>query len=314
MNITSFVKSTVFLQNVTAITMESWLIPMDILMIILTTLVITISCVFLIIIILNKTCHTVIMMLIANTYLSALLFGCCLLGSSVFMFQNDVKQIQDQDSLCNFRGYFIYVSCGLHNYSFLLQAIYRYLTAVYPNRLFWQSRRIQILFICIKWIFCFVYILPILFTNGFTYNVDNQIYQTPLALSFSIIYASTCVYAFPMLLIVLIYFTLVRNVHGMSKRVTAANTLSRAKRELKMVRRIVILVGILLTIGFPYVLFAVISFFTTPPKHHYRIAYIFAETSLVCVLITSYYFTDPLKTSIIKIINRQQNRVIQAVI
>ncbi len=46
----------------------------------------------------------------------------------------------------------------------------------------------------------------------------------------------------PISLIILIYFKLVRYVREMSKNITTANSLARAQRELKMVRRIVILV------------------------------------------------------------------------
>jgi hypothetical protein len=64
----------------------------------------------------------------------------------------------------------------------------------------------------------------------------------------------------PISLIVLIYFKLVRYVREISKHITTANPLVRAQRELKMVRRIVILVIGVTTIGFPYATFVFISF------------------------------------------------------
>ncbi|CAF4769894.1 unnamed protein product, partial [Rotaria sp. Silwood2] len=110
--------------------------------------------------------------------------------------------------------------------------------------------------------------------------------------------------------VMLIYFKLIRYVQDMSKHVIPTNTLYRAQRELKMVRRIVILIMGIVTIGFPYALFIFISFFTTPPKYHFRIAYIFVDTSLAFVMIALFQFTEPLKISIMKRITRQVNVVI----
>ncbi|CAF4755978.1 unnamed protein product, partial [Rotaria sp. Silwood2] len=100
-----------------------------------------------------------------------------------------------------------------------------------------------------------------------------------------------------------------RYVRSMSSLVTPVNTLSRAKRELKMVQRIVILVAILVILGFPFVLFILMSFFTNPPKYHFRIAYLFIDVSLVLVLMALFQFTEPVKASMMKRINRQLNMV-----
>jgi hypothetical protein len=99
----------------------------------------------------------------------------------------------------------------------------------------------------------------------------------------------------------------------MSKRVTPANTLIRAERELKMVRRIVILVIGVTTIGFPYALLIFISFFTHPPKYDFRIAYIFVDVSLAFVMIAILKFTEQLKICIMKRINGQTNMILPAI-
>ncbi len=296
-----------------AIDTESWFIPFDILMIISTTFSVIFALTFLFIIILDKTCHTVPMILVANSCLAELIFGSDVLAMALFTFQNDLKQIQYYDSLCIFRGFFGYVVTVLQNYSYLLQAIYRCITVVYPTRLFYQSAKFQGFLICSTWIFGFVCPIPYLLTNAIQYNVDNQICQLPLGLSFLTIYNVLCVYTIPISLIVLIYFKLVRYVRGMSKRVTVVNTLYRAQRELKMVRRIVILVVGITTIGFPYALFVFLSLFTNPPKYHFRIAYIFVDASLTFVMIAMFQFTEPLKTSIMKKINGRGNAIVPAI-
>jgi hypothetical protein len=169
------------------------------------------------------------------------------------------------------------------------------------------------LLICSTWIFGFICPIPYLLTGAIIYNVNNQICQMPLRLSFLAIYNAFCVYMIPVLLTMLIYFKLVRYVKEMSKRVTIANTLHRAQQELKMVRRIVILIIGIVTIGFPYAFFVFLSFFTTPPKYDFRIAYIFVDGSLAFVMIALFKFTESLKASIIKKMVDRTNMVMPTI-
>lgn len=297
--------------NKSALTIvESWFIPLNIIMIICTILVIILATVFCLIIIFDKTCHTMPMILTINSCIAALIFGCSLLGLSMFTLKNDLKQIQYEDSLCIFRGYIILASAALLNYSNMLQAFYRYITVVYSTRLFWKSVKFQLFFICLTWIFSFAYPFVCVFTGEIIYNVDNQICQVPLKLSFYLLYIANSAYIIPISMIVFIYLKLVRYVKGMSKRVTPANILVRAKRELKMVQRIVILLTILIVVSFPLTLFIFMSFFNSAPKYHFRIIYMCINVSLLLGMIALFLFTDLLKTSLMNRIKRRSNIVV----
>ena len=310
MNSSSYSKSVVLIESSPTVTIiETWFIPCDILMITGTSLSIILSTLFLLIILLKKTCHTVPMMLTANSCLTAVPLGCVLLSFAIFTLENDLKQIQYQDSLCVFRVYISQVSCALYHYSILLQALYRYVTVVYPNRLFWQSVRVQGLAISLTWIFSIIHPFAYIFNNAITYNVDNQICQIPTQLSFPMIYSALCIYIIPVQVIMFIYFKLVRYVQQMSKRVTSVNIMNRARRELKMVQRIVILISMILTFGLPYTVFVFMSFFTSLPKYHFRIAYIFIDVSMALVMMALFQITDPLKASIMKMLNARPNMV-----
>ncbi|CAF4207433.1 unnamed protein product, partial [Rotaria sordida] len=266
--------------NSSRLNIESWFIPIDILNIVCNSLIIGLSLVFLFVLILDKICHTTSMMLTGNTCLSALMCGCCMLSICLNTLKNDLKQIQFQDSLCIFRAYITYVSGALFMNSLLLQAIHRYFTVIYRTRLYFQSIRCQFLIICLTWIFVSLHPMPVVFIGDIHYDGDNQMCQIYLKFSFSTIYISLCSYGIPTSLIIFIYFKLFRYVHKISTRVIHATALFRAKKELKMVQYIVILVVILIILGFPYVLFILISFFTNLPKYHYRIAYLFIHVSL----------------------------------
>lgn len=307
LSVVTVTKPLLSMYNASPVTNETWFIPLDILAIVCIVLVIILAVLYLFIILLDKTCHTVPMMLVANTCLIALLAGCCILNMCVFTIENDLKQRNYQDPLCIFRAYTAYVSCALFNFSFLLQAVYRYVTIVYPTHFGWQSAKIQALLICLVWIFSFTYPLTFMFTNEIAYNVDNQMCQLPFRFSFSIIYVALCAYIIPVLMIMLIYGKLVRYVREMSRRVTPVNTLLRAQKELQMVRRTVIVVTILVILCFPYALFIGISFFTPPPKYHFRIAYIFADVSILSVMLALFQFTDSLKSPLLKRIRNRSN-------
>jgi hypothetical protein len=300
----------IFVNNSATTTVESWFIPLDILASICLILTIILATIFLFLIILDKTCHTVPMILTGNICLTGLICGIVHFSINVFALQNDLKQIQYQDSFCIFRGYLSYASAALHNYSYVSSAIYRYITIVYPTRLFWQSARMQILLIGLAWILAFIFPLLFIFTGEIIYNVDNQICQVPLRFSFSILYAPHFIYIIPVNLVIFIYLKLVRYVRGMNQRVTPANTLSRAQRDLKMVRRIVILIHILFIAGFPLTLFLFLSFANRAPKYHFRIGFIFVDASMLFIMIALFQFTDTLKASARKIINSRANRVV----
>jgi hypothetical protein len=249
-------------------------------------------------------------MLIANSYLSALTAGCSTLSLCVFTFQNDLKQIQYQDLLCVVRGYIIYAAAALFNCSFLLQTLYRYFLVIYPTNLFFQSFRFQILTICSTWIFSFVYPLVILFNDQLIYNVDNQICELPSSFFFSSIYTAICVYIIPVSLIIFIYWKLIRHVRQMGRNLATANNLIRAKRELKMVRRTIILTTILVSVCFPYLIIMFMRFFNHPAKYKYRISYLFVDVSGLATVIILFQFTDSLKESVMKRIKWRPNRIV----
>jgi hypothetical protein len=265
---------------------------------------------FLFVVTIDKTCHTVPMMLVANSCLAQFIYASGLLGTAILTLDNDLKQIQYQDSFCIFRGYITYAAGGLQSYSYFLQAIYRYVVVVYPARLTYQSARFQIFLIGLTWICGIIYPIPIVFTGQIKYFADNQMCQMPLGVSFVLIFSACYTYIIPVGSIILIYCHMVRYVKQMSKRVTAVNTLSRAQRELKMIVRIIRLISILLTLGIPYTIFIFMSFFNSEPKYCYRIAYIFIDASLALVMIVLFQNTDPVKTSVMKKIHWRPNTIV----
>ncbi|CAF1008358.1 unnamed protein product [Adineta steineri] len=297
-----------------SISIQSWFIPLDILTLVCLIFVIILIIIFLVVILIDRTCHTVPMLLVANSCLAHFVLGSDRFVIVVSALYSNIKQIQYHDSFCIFCGYMTYVSCAVLNYSFLLQAFYRYIIVIYPARLFWQRRQSQICLIGLTWLYSFAFPIVFIFTGDIiVYNADNQICQVPLRFSLSIILLTCFIYVIPILITLLIYWRLVHYIHEINQRTTSVYILSRAQRELKMFRRTVILLLIIFIMDFPYALFIFMSFFNQAPKYHFRIAYIFVDIALACEMIILFQFTDQLKTSIMKKLNIRPEIVVPAV-
>ncbi len=280
--------------NKTTANVESWFILIDILSIISLVLAILLATIFLTIVIFNKTCQTVPIMLTSNSCVAEIFYGCSMLSIAVFTFENDLKQRVFEDPLCAFRNYFGRLGTALLLYSIAIQAIYRYIIVVYPTRISWQSSRVQGMLICFFWIFSITSLLPCLLTGAATYNVDNQACILPFQLSVPIIYNVSLVYMIPFSIIILIYFKLVGYVRQMSNRVTSSvQTIFQARRELVMVRRIATMISILVILGLPYTIFMFISFITKPPKYHYRIAILFVDLAQALIMAALFKSSQP---------------------
>lgn len=286
--------------NQTIITVESWFVPVNVFLFACDALACLAALGLLFVIIVDKTCHSVSMLLVANSCLLLSIFTSIRMAANWFAIENDLKQIEFQDWLCVCRAFVADGFCAALNYSFLLHSTYRYLTVLYPHRSLWRSARFQLLLIGITWTVSLLYPLEFLLSNEIIYNVDNQICQVPIRPSFSIVYMVLCIYLIPISLVILVYLRLVRHMKKISRRVIPANVLLRARRELKMVRRVVIMVTILIVLGFPYTVFIVMSYFTDLPKYHFRIALVSLDVASLLIVGAIFQFNKALKHSVMK--------------
>ena len=279
---------------------ENWFIPIDVIMILSTSFVVILSLIFCIVIIFDRTRYNVSTLLIFNSFTSEFIFGAVMCTMAIYTLLNDIKQIAHQDSFCVFRGYLSYALSAVRSHSYLLQSFYRYMLVVHPLRVGWRSVRFQLVLISISWIISMVHPFPFLFTNQIQYNLDNQVCHMPLQNYPYIFYTCSFAYLYPVTIIIIIYVKLVRYTKAMSRLVTPVNQLARAQREVKMVRRIVMLVIFLIALGLPYTGFFITSFFTTPYAYYFRIAFLFVDVSLVFVIIALVQFHDPVNNFVTK--------------
>ncbi|CAF0721194.1 unnamed protein product [Adineta steineri] len=288
-----------FINDSTLIQTEVWFVPFDIIGIISTSLSIIFGLLYLFIIIKHKTYSSVQLLLVCNSCIAVILFSCVLLNMAIFTLQHDLqKSSENNTSFCIILGFLSFVTDGLQNYSYLLTAVYQYISVVYPNKIIWRTVKTQFYLIIVIWIVCIIDMVPVFVTGQISYNIDNQICQIPLRLSVSVIYVGAMIYMIPNFGIVAVYIKLTRYVHQMSFRTISNNTIFHARRELRLLKRTFILSNTLIVIGIPYMIFNYMSFFTSPPKYYFRIAYICVDISVLMVVIIGYCFTPNIKTII----------------
>ncbi|CAF1018483.1 unnamed protein product [Adineta steineri] len=289
----------------TLIETEVWFLPFDIIGIISTSLSIILGLLYLCIIVKHKTYSSVQMLLVCNSSVAIILSSCVLLNMAIFTLQHDLQHSSEKSiSFCIILGFLSFVTDGLQNYSYLLTAVYQYISVVYPTKIMWRTVKTQFYLVLIFWIVCIMDIFPVFVTGQITYNVNNQSCQVPLRLSLPLIYVAAIIYIIPNSGIVVVYIKLTRYVQQMSSRTISNHTLFHARRELRLLKRTFILCNTLIVLGLPYMIFNLISFFTTPPKYDLRIAYICIDISVLMVIIIGYCFTPNIGTIIRKLLSR----------
>lgn len=313
MNATFLPMATIFYNDLAENNSEAWFIATDVLQLAISILDVVLAILFLCCIVVDKILRTAPIILAINSCLSELMLTSTLLWTASIALKNDLQRARYPDSFCVLRCYLIHCGCFLQGYSYLLQAVYRYILILHPSRLAWQTCRTQLILIVITWLFAFVHAIPFLTSDGIVYNADNQVCQMLLGLHTLMIYMMFIDYILPMLLIVLVYAVLFQYVKKMGKRAKSNNTLARAQRNLKMVRRAVLLIVSIIAVGFPFTLFMIMAFFDAAPKYHFRIIFLFGGLSILVVMVALYQFTDPIKTSITKRIKKQSTKVLPIV-
>jgi hypothetical protein len=260
-----------------------WFVPLDIVMLILAIFVIICGLLLLVFLLFDRTCRTASTLLLSHSCIVGIFFALVMFHMTLFTLQRDLQQRAEEDALCIFRGYLDYCTAALQNHSFALHAVHRYMTVVHPSFRLWQSIRFQTILIMIKWIFFMSLFVPLLWRHDIRYNSDNQICQIPLTLPLPALYVTFLIFVSPVTIIIVVYYKLLRYVRSMGQHITPVNRLFRTKRQLKMIRRICVLINALLFLALPYTTFIVLSFVTVVPKYHFRIifAFIYVASSLM---------------------------------
>jgi hypothetical protein len=161
---------------------------------------------------------------------------------------------------CQIRTYFTHVCFCAFYYSFVLQAVFRLFRIVFYRHKILQSFGIFVLAIIIQWILSFLFILPNLLLNDFQYLSSEYNCWIHFENIRGLIMVTITIYNNPISIIVTIYIQIIRYTR---RAVDVQQRRQRSnKRDIIILKRIVILAFIIVGIGLPTVAIVLVYLIT----------------------------------------------------
>ena len=199
--------------------------------------------------------HTINHLLMCNTALATVFYCVTMKVNFAYVL---FGQWDTSDLSCRFRAYFAYSGIAGVIYSYLIQAISRLFFSVLSNkhRRLTSFKTHYILIIC-QWLMVFLATSPSVLTNDIHF-VPHAFCWVPLEHAMHLAYTAFAYYILPVAVIVTIYTYIYVQIRKVRGNATAVSQNSQ-KRELELLRRIIILLGIYLTSGIPTILFMLTS-------------------------------------------------------
>ncbi|CAF1412856.1 unnamed protein product [Adineta ricciae] len=255
-----------------------------------------------------KRTEKVTLMLSANIYIFMLIFMVILIANNAETLIGDMYGVDFSinRSLCIFKGYFIVSICCATYSSFVIQAFYRLCRIVYHN-----YRRVQL-----YWFYLIV--TPIQLTAGFLLAspvviwhdigyIPNDYYCYIQFTNFrATMWSAFSAYGIPIVCLLMIYTRITLFIRNHSVRQTNI-AIQRQNRDLAAMQRIIVNVGILLTLGLPTLILLfvlLITRFEHPLLH--RTMWLDVEVSMAILSVGMIWMTPQLKDIFLgrKLLNR----------
>jgi hypothetical protein len=224
--------------------------------------------------------------------------------------------------LCHVRGYLAHISFCALIYSYVIQALYRLVCTIYYYRISLQHFKMYTYAICIQWSLAVIQTLPIELRNNQIFIEDEYLCQIPIENSKAIGYLCVTNYLIPLTTIMIMYYMIAKSVreketNGKIHRTTTLITfihifqgtyrynIHRARRQLALTQRILILIAIVLVLGGPYSTFIIMEVFSIrrAPTYSHRVGFMFISIAAALSIITIICFTKPAFEMITRVLN-----------
>jgi len=250
----------------------------------------------------KRRLHTVRHLLMCNTCVASIFYCCVQTIHYVFLIflPNETSDIG-----CRCRGYLSYITiCGVA-YSFLIQGISRlfiFLFSIKYPRL--TTLKTHYLMIVIQWLLAVFIPLSTIITDDIYFRPVTLCW-VPLKKIVHVIYTFSACYVVPVITVFLIYGSLYYYVKQSTKRTVAPTGLiNNFKRDLELLRNIVILLTIYLAGGIPSLLFLLTA------KQIFYLIGIVTISLMICIEKVCTILLDRDLLNIIKKLLRKKTRVV----
>ncbi|CAF1316862.1 unnamed protein product [Rotaria sp. Silwood1] len=242
--------------------------------------------------------HDVVLILVANNYLSLLAFAIVAISSNVDMVRGDYNLYIGMETFsCRIKGYTVYAFMAVIFNTFALQAIFRFFRVVCPSYVWLQHARTYTVIIPMLWLISFLFMLPIHFWHDIQFIRMENICLVAIHSIRGFLWSNMIIYGIPIIVINIIYIQLVRFIHRPSMVASV-----RAKRDVIVARRIALVVCILTLMVIPSVVLKLMLPFTDVGKPlFYRIQNLVLVTGMIVLSLMLVYVTPQVKEILMRI-------------
>jgi hypothetical protein len=217
---------------------------------------VTISLFIVIVIWLSKPqLHTKRHLLTCNTCIASIFYCIVQVINQIFLI---FLQWETSDTSCKYRAFFSYVTVSAVIYSYFIQALSRLFISFFSLSHFKLiTYKAHYYIILVKWLTVFVITLPTIITDDVHYR-PKKLCWVPLHCSVHVVYTYLAYYIIPTYLTFVIYVFIYYRMRRTSKLAAIRfRVTNHGKRDLEVLRNIIILLILYLFTGVPSTLFVV---------------------------------------------------------
>jgi hypothetical protein len=259
----------------------------------------------------RRQCYSAVNVIASNIQVAIFVSSFINLFSIVSALKGDLFHSIQFDSWCVWRSYFMYGGIANIYYSFVIQSFYGFLRVMYPAKARYSSVRLLCVMILVEWILTHGLMLFLPLGNFIHFEINSGMCFVPLS-DYRIIWLMTIfIYMPPFNLIACVYLRLALFVKRSRTRSFVVNTVN-ARRELELIKRMVLVLSIFSVSAIPYSIYAILAFAKESilPIYQYRIIVLFNAMALAVASITILLQTSTVRQTIVsRIISREKHRV-----
>ncbi|CAF0841220.1 unnamed protein product [Adineta steineri] len=243
----------------------------------------------------------------ANIYPLIFCFTGILVAFSIQSLLGDLYGKESSASAwCISTAFMFPVLCTTLYWAFVNQAIFRLCRIVYATHKWLQHFWLYIIIPPIEFILSCALLSPLLFWHDIVYLPQEYFCYVPYTNILGILWVILNAYGNPLLILLFIYLRITIFLRRQSIN-QALVVKKRQERDLLVIRRIFITVGLLLTLGIPSVILLLMYLITGEESPlFFRIEWLSVSLSMVGLSVVLVFFTPQLKSIILKKYQRNQ--------
>ena len=251
----------------------------------------------------RRRCLNFATLLACNTALGTFLYSVVNLAAGVYMLIWDRYLVPEVDSLCGVRAYFYHSTIAWIHHSLILLALEKYCKIRQIGLL--KNRSRQICFVLIQWIFDFTFDLSAFVTGNMKKLDSDNLCFVSLTTPDFVFYQAGLTFLVSDISLTFIYQLLIRHVRQVSSR-SDGNRQAQMRRDLTMVRRIVLLNSQLVLVGLPVLVFVILTSIRLDllPYKIMRLLITILNLPLSPMLVILFLITPDLRQSLAKVQNK----------